>query len=118
MTEFRVIIAGSRTFNDYEYLEKKCDTLLSKKENIKIISGGASGADKLGERYSKKKGYKLSVFLADWNRFGKSAGPRRNKKMGDNADALIAFWDGQSRGTKHMIDYANSINLKVRVVNY
>lgn len=112
---FKVIIAGSRTFTDYAFLKKSCEHLLQNKERIEIVSGGARGTDKLGERFAKEKEYGLKVFNADWNTFGKSAGVRRNKEMANYANALIAFWDGKSKGTKHMIDFAKEKGLNVRV---
>jgi predicted Rossmann fold nucleotide-binding protein DprA/Smf involved in DNA uptake len=69
----KVIVAGTRTFNNYELLKNKLDEFLKDIEDIEIVSGGARGADALGERYAKEKGYKVTYFPADWNRFGKSA---------------------------------------------
>ena len=116
---FKVIIAGSRDFNDYKLLKEKCDYQLQNiKEEIIIVSGTARGADQLGERYAKEKGYKIDSRPANWDKFGKSAGYRRNEEMAQNADALIAFHNGVSKGTKHMIDLANKYKLKVCVVKY
>ena len=116
---FKVIIAGGRDFNDYNLLKSKCDFYLSKiNEEIEVVCGGAKGADSLGERYAKEKGLNISYFYADWDLYGKSAGYRRNAEMGNYADALIAFWDGRSKGTKHMIDYALMKKINVRVVKY
>jgi hypothetical protein len=112
----KVIIAGGRTFKDYNLLSLKCDKILSQQTEIEIISGTAYGADKLGEKYANDKGYKLSQFPADWNKFGKKAGYIRNEEMANYGDALIAFWDGESKGTKNMIDIAR--NLKVKVIKY
>lgn len=117
---FRVIIAGGRNFCDYAQLVRVCDHMLSNKNpsDIEIVSGVARGADNLGERYAKEKGYQLSQFPADWNRNKKAAGYIRNAQMADYADALIAFWDGASRGTKHMIDLGKEKGLKVKVSRY
>ena len=115
---FRVIIAGSRGFDDYQTLSESCDFFLKNKENVVIISGHAVGADQLGERYANERGYPLEVYPADWKTYGKSAGFKRNEQMGDIANALIAFWDGESHGTKHMIEYARSKGLKIRIYNY
>lgn len=112
----KVIIAGSRDFSDYELLKSKCDKILSQQVDIEIVSGTANGADKLGETYANEKGYKLTKFPADWDNHGNSAGYKRNKEMAIYADTLIAFWNGRSKGTKHMIDLAYEHNLKVRVV--
>lgn len=118
---FRVIIAGTRSFNDYEQLRDSCNSLLSEKQRthtVVIISGTARGADQMGERYAKERGFQLRRFPADWEQYGKSAGHIRNAKMADNADALIAFWDGESRGTKNMINNARRKGLAVRVIQY
>lgn len=119
---FRVIIAGTRDFKDYELLKSYCDYMLSKKaqsgEEIVIISGGATGADTLGEQYAKERGYSLRQFPAQWDKYGRQAGPMRNRQMAENADALIAYWDGESRGTKNMIEEAKKRGLKVAVKYY
>lgn len=114
----KVIIAGGRTFNDYDSLLQKCDYFLSQQTEIEIVSGTANGADKLGEKYGNEKGYPIKQFPADWDKFGKSAGYKRNEEMAKYADALIAFWDGNSKGTKHMINIAHKYNLKVKIVMY
>ena len=121
MENFKVIIAGSRGFSNYKLLKEKCNEYLREKRkeyNIIIISGGARGADTLGEKYAKDEGFSLEVFPANWNKFGKSAGFIRNEQMAEVADALIAFWDGKSHGTKHMIEIMENKKLLVRVVNY
>ena len=131
MKELRVIIAGSRDFDDFPKLMNSSIEILtgiSKKrddlDRIRIISGTARGAGKLGEQYAKIAGYELSKFPADWDGLGKRAGYIRNAEMAKfavedgNYGVLIAFWDGQSRGTKHMIDLAKRYGLEVHVVNY
>ena len=114
----KVIIAGSRNFNDYKKLCKICDHLLQNQANIEIISGAAKGADQLGEKYASEKGYRIKKFPANWNKYGKSAGPKRNEEMANYADVLIAFWDGKSRGTKNMIELANKRKLNVLIFYY
>lgn len=116
---FRVIIAGGRDFSDYDLLTKTMDKLLSEiDDNITIVCGMARGADSLGEKYAIDKGYVIDYHQAEWNKFGKSAGYRRNVEMAECADALVAFWDGLSKGTKHMIDMARLHGLKCRVIHY
>lgn len=113
---FRVIIAGGRDFNDYELLKTTMDKLLSNvSDEIVVVSGRARGADSLGERYAQERGYSVSLFPAQWNLYGKRAGFLRNEEMAKNADALVAFWDGQSRGTESMIRLARQRGLKVRI---
>lgn len=114
----RVIVAGGRDFNDYGLLKDKLDYYLQNLPDIEIVSGGAKGADALGERYAKESGYPLKVFPAAWDSLGKRAGLVRNEEMARYANYLVAFWDASSRGTKHMIDVAKRSGLKVKVVKY
>jgi hypothetical protein len=109
----KVIIAGSRKFNNYELLCHTCNMEFNLQTEIEIVSGTAYGADKLGERYAIEKGYPIKKFPADWDKYGKSAGYKRNEEMAKYADSLIVFWDGKSKGTKHMIDLANRYGLKI-----
>ena len=114
-----IIIAGCRDFNDYSVVEKEVMNYIGKcigKIEIEIISGGASGVDALGERFAKEHNLPLKVVPADWKTYGRSAGPRRNEKMARMAGTLIAFWDGQSRGTKNMIETAQKLGLRVKIV--
>lgn len=116
---YRVIVAGTRTFNDYELLRDRLNLLLSNHlPDVAIVSGCASGADKLGERYAKEHGLEVHRYPADWNRYGKAAGPKRNAEMAENADACIVFWDGVSRGTANMINTASAKDIPLRVVHY
>lgn len=103
----KIIIAGGRNFENYLLLKLKCDAILKNVQVTEIVSGKATGADTLGERYAKERGYKVNPFQADWDKHGKSAGYIRNKAMAEYADCLIAFWDGKSKGTGHMINLAN-----------
>lgn len=114
----RVIIAGSRSFQDYELLKSKMSYYLQNAKDIEIVSGTAYGADKLGERFAKEFNYELKQFPADWDTFGKSAGYKRNVQMADYADALVAFWDGESRGTEHMIRIMKDKNKALRIVKF
>lgn len=116
---FKVIIAGSRTYSDFEKLCQVCDYLLQYKSDIEIVSGHhKDGADKLGEEYAKQRGYPVQQFPADWDRHGRAAGPIRNSEMAEYGDALIAFLDeGRCRGTKDMIYQAKEKVLLIRVVD-
>lgn len=121
ITEFRVIIAGGRDFTDYNLLRSTMDVLLRnklRKEKIVVICGMAKGADMLGARYAQERGYHIRYFPAEWDKLGKKAGIIRNEQMAQNADALAAFWDGSSHGTKNMIETAERYNLAVRVKRY
>lgn len=115
---FRVIVAGGRYFNNYKLLTERLDYYISNKSNVVIISGTAKGADSLGEKYALEKGLETERYPADWNSHGKSAGYIRNKQMSEVADAVICFWDGKSRGTKHMIDIAISKEIPLKIVRY
>lgn len=115
---FKVIVAGTRTFDNYNLLKRKLDYYLSDRTAVEIVSGGARGADSLGEKYAREKGFAVKVFAANWDKYGKSAGPRRNKDMAEYADALVLFWDGVSRGSASMLELAREYNLLVRVVRY
>lgn len=109
----RVIIAGSRKIDKYNIL---IDAINESGYQIKtVVSGGANGADKLGEQYAINNDLELDVHKANWDLHGKRAGYLRNKEMSECADALIALWDGESRGTKHMINLATKAGLKVYV---
>lgn len=120
----KLIVAGSRGFTDYSLLSKKLEEIRtviltnSMADDLEIVSGGAKGADLLGERWAKEHHVSITIFPADWDKYGKSAGHRRNRQMGDYADTLIAFWDGESPGTKGMIAYAEEKELGVIVVRY
>lgn len=118
---YYVIIAGSRNFNDYELLKEKALIILSKKLplfNVVIVSGEANGADKLGERFAEEHNLGLIKMPADWDKYGKSAGYKRNQEMAEIANACIVFWDGESFGSKHMIDIAKEKGIPVKVINF
>ncbi len=112
---YKVIIAGSRDYTNYAQLCSIVDRELAGIEEVEIVSGGARGTDALGERYAKERRCALKVFPADWDQWGRAAGPIRNEEMADYADALIAFWDGRSAGTRDMIRRAEEKGLRVEV---
>lgn len=114
----KIIVAGSRSFNEYNTLKSKLDHFLSKINHPVIVSGTANGADKLGEKYAKEKDFKIKRFPANWDKHGKRAGYLRNEEMAKYADGCVVFWDGESKGTKHMIDIAKREVLQLRVVHY
>lgn len=128
----RIVIAGSRDFNDYYKLkeetlrivkELKSEGFNTQRENVEIVSGTARGADQLGERFAKEFNLGLARFPANWDSYGKRAGYLRNAEMSKYAKqdkevgVLIAFWNG-SKGTKHMIDLATKDGLKVYIVRF
>jgi hypothetical protein len=115
-----VLVAGSRTFNDFERLSLSIANVVEKLSlpSIVIVSGGARGADSLAEQYAKENNIPFVIFKAQWDIFGKSAGIIRNEEMGRFSDLLIAFWDGESRGTKHMINFMRGLQKPVYVDLY
>ena len=114
----RVAIVGSRGFSDSRLLASTMCTVLEHYTITEVVSGGARGADTLGEQWAKAHGIPTRVFLPDWNRFGRSAGFRRNRDIIDNCELCVAFWDGESRGTKSSIDLAKQAGKRVLVINY
>ena len=116
--EKRIVVAGCRWYEDYTEAKEYIDLCISeiKKENeIIFISGRCKGADLLGERYAKENGYKIEYYPANWEKYGRSAGPIRNKEMAKAADFVICFWDNISRGTKSMIDFALKLSKPVKI---
>ena len=116
---FKVVIAGGREFNDYNLLSTKVSHLIQNKmPDVAIISGVARGADSLGAKWARDNGITVIEKPANWDKLGRAAGYRRNEEMLQIADAVIAFWDGKSKGTKHMIDISKQAGIPVRVINY
>lgn len=121
MKEFKICIAGSRSFNDYKFLVFVLDKLLlniKDRYEIVIISGTAKGADKLGEQYAEERNYKILRFPADWDLYGKKAGFIRNKEMAIICDTCVIFWDGKSPGSKLMHELCKKMNKAVRLVKF
>lgn len=114
----RIVIAGCRNYNNYEEAKEyidKCILNIKKDNTLVFVSGNCQGADMLGERYAKENSFQLEKYPAEWDKYGKSAGPKRNKKMASIGDYIICFWDGKSRGTKSMIEYAQKLNKPLRI---
>lgn len=126
----KVAVIGSRTFADRDLLFSTLDEIGGK---TVIVSGGAPGADRLGERYADAKGLLKEIYKADWNnlahpeavvrfkhgrKYDANAGFRRNELIIDNADLVVAFWDGNSKGTKHALDYAGTRGKKIKIVKF
>ena len=113
----KLIIAGGREFNDYQLMKESFDRLIQA-EDITIISGTARGADRLGEVLAQEYGLELIRMPANWDKYGKSAGYRRNEAMAKVATHALIFWDGKSKGTNHMINLAKQYELTTHVVSY
>jgi hypothetical protein len=119
----RLIVAGSRSFTDYDLLQRKLDHLTSKlnKSKLVLIHGAAKGADTLADRWAEERGVRRLVFLPNYTQ-GKRAPHIRNQEMVEFAaeqnGALIAFWDGKSRGTASILHKARKQNLTIRIVKF
>ena len=111
----KVIVAGSRSVTDYALV---IDAVISSGfEVTEIVSGCAKGVDAIGEKIAEINGIPVKRFPADWNKYGKRAGPLRNMEMGDYADALVAVRENNSKGTTHMITYMQSLGKPVHIVD-
>lgn len=111
----RLAIVGSRTFDDWELFKREVNKVKTKEE---IVSGGARGADHFAEVYANEYNLSIKVFKADWDRYGKKAGFKRNKLIEEYSDMCIAFWDGKSRGTAHTISLFKKGNKEIKVIEY
>ena len=114
----KIVVAGSRGFENYNLLKETLDSLIKGRPESEIVSGTAKGADLLGEKYAAERSLQIKRFPANWDKFGKRAGYLRNEEMAKYADACVCFWDGNSKGTKSMIDLAEKHNLKTFVIRY
>lgn len=122
-----MVVAGSRGFMSYELLESSLKDILVgyRPSEIEIISGGARGADQLGERFARDYNCHLKIMPAEWDLYGKGAGYRRNADMAiyanstDDIDGkVVCFWDGISKGTTHMINLAKKYGINPDVIEY
>jgi hypothetical protein len=125
----KVIIAGGRDFDNLDYMDEVMNTLFGRYDDelghmtclgihLEVVCGMAKGADALADRWATSNWITVKEFPAEWAKHGKGAGFIRNKQMADYADTLVAFWDGQSRGTRNMIDTALEHGLTVHVYRY
>lgn len=109
----RTIIAGSRTITNPTDISDAVH--FSKFQITTVLSGGAKGADFLGEQWAALHNIPVEIYPAEWEKYGRGAGFKRNALMATKADALIAVWDGESRGTRHMVSTAEALKLKIFV---
>ena len=114
----RVLVCGSRHFNDYEWLERELNGL-KLESGTTIINGGARGADTLAGRFAKAYAYSEECYPADWNTHGRRAGPIRNHRMlrEGKPDLVVAFIAPDSRGTKHMVEISRKAGIPVKEIN-
>lgn len=113
----KTIIAGSRTAEQV-HLHRALMKCKWTDQITEVVCGEAKGADRLGKRWALDERLSVRSFPADWNKWGKAAGPKRNVEMAMYAQACIAVWDGESRGTHHMITEARDRGLRLFVYNY
>jgi len=121
MSEFKLIVAGSRGFSDYPELCRVLDAGIAgalAQHTVSIVCGMARGADRMGMYYAQSRGLVVHEFPADWDALGKRAGYVRNEQMADFADGLLVFWDGASPGTKHMIESMRLRGKPTKVVRF
>lgn len=112
----KVVVCGSRSFRSYELAKRWLDGLRTMLPITEVISGGALGADRVGERWAGQHGVPIKLFPAKWEENGKVAGFIRNGEMVDEGEAVIAFWDGESSGTKNTIMRAMRKGIYVFVI--
>ena len=129
----RIIVAGSREFNDYEFLKSKLDEIVADENNVEIVCGMSKGADLLGKQYGEERNFCVHEYLAEWNniedkhpgeiksnkngRYWIRAGIVRNETMAQNADMLVAFRVNKSSGTSNLIELAKKYKLKTIVID-
>lgn len=120
MKPLKLIVAGGRDFSDTGLFLRAMQQVEQElaEYSVSLVSGMAKGADMMAWQFARQEGITCHHFPADWNKYGKSAGFRRNQEMADFSDGLVAFWDGQSRGTKHMIETMKAQGKWVKVVGY
>jgi len=112
----KLAIVGSRSFSDYILLK---ESILKSFPGVTIVvSGGAKGADQLGQKFAEELQLKTEIYLPDWKRYGKGAGIVRNELIVKNSNAVIAFWDGVSKGTKKSIDISRNLGKKLIIIKF
>ncbi len=119
----RIIVPGSKSFNNYPLEERVLNELLPQYgEDIEIVSGHAEGADRFGEIYAERHNIKCAVFPAQWEKYGKKAGPIRNSQMikyaKEQEPAIIAFWNGHSKGTLDTLVKAMNDSIPTTIIIY
>jgi hypothetical protein len=119
----KLIVAGSRTATDYKQTHDAIvdiihDNLICcEAQELVLISGNARGPDSHAIRFGEEHDFKVEIYPAEWDKYGKSAGYKRNELMAEKATHLLAIWDGESKGTKHMIDIAKKLNIPTTIIN-
>lgn len=113
-------IVGSRHFTNYEFFKKHLDLKIEEigmnDAKIKVVSGGARGVDTLAVRWAKNQGHELKIFRPNWKKYGRAAGPIRNKQIVQESHVVIAFWDGVSKGTLSSIQLAKKFRKRLYII--
>jgi len=110
----KISVVGSRAFDDYKLLRETLDEY----DIDLIVSGGATGADSLAERYAKEENINTMIFKPDWKTHGKAAGFIRNRDIVVNGNLVVAFWDGVSKGTLSSINIARKMNIETIIIRF
>jgi len=110
----KIAVIGSRSFNDVSLVNQILVPLIP----FVLVSGGARGADDLGEKFADHHQLDKMIFPAEWKKYGSAAGPIRNKLIVEACDEVIAFWDGKSTGTQHSINYAKELGKPVQIIPF
>ncbi len=109
----RIVIGGYRNFNDYEVFKAFVNSCIGDENEITVLSGHCKGADLMAEQYAEEKGFATEIYPADWKKYGRAAGPIRNKQMVEKADIVIAFTCDRATGTKNLISHAQKLGKKI-----
>ena len=112
----KLIIAGTRNFDDVELMYSSIEHLIG--QVTEVVSGHARGADQMGEMWAHEHNIPVKLFEANWQKFGKTAGFIRNEHMAKYGDSLVVFWDGESKGTYNMIYQMRKLSKPVEIVFY
>lgn len=110
----RIVISGTRTFDNANFIEQRLSGEIGSGDLV--ITGGCRGVDTIAHDWARRMFCDTKVMPADWDKHGKAAGPIRNKEMLEDADLLIAFWDGKSRGTRDAIRQATLLRVDTRII--
>ena len=107
-------IVGSRDFDDEEFIFETIKLYGIKNIDL-IVSGGCKGPDLIAEKFAKENNIGTLIFKPDWKKYGRAAGPIRNKSIIENSDELLVFWDGKSKGTLSSIQLAQTKKIKIQI---
>ena len=112
-----VAIVGSRDYPNLDCVDQYMQWCLDEFPDVEFVSGGARGVDRRCAEVGKQLGLKVTEFIPEWNKYGRSAGFRRNAQIVDYCDRLTAFWSGGSRGTQDSIHRAKKSGKPVTIFN-